>query len=100
MKKGIGEWYNLKLGIKDHQDLIKNQIQGAWTREAEKGEKKSRKEKGQLWNKIYINWYLTDLYVYIPVWVKPLLFERYNVTGWNSYHFTFVWTFFPGIWTA
>lgn len=71
MKKGIGEWYNLKLGIKDHQDLIKNQIQGAWTREAEKGEKKSRKEKGQLWNKIYINCYLTDLYVYTPVWVKP-----------------------------
>lgn len=29
MKKGIGEWYNLKLGIKDHQDLIKSQIQGA-----------------------------------------------------------------------
>lgn len=46
MKKGIGEWYNLKLGIKDHQDLIKSQIQGAWTREAEKGKKKIKKGKG------------------------------------------------------
>lgn len=45
MKKGIGEWYNLKLGIKDHQDLIKSQIQGAWTREAEKGKKKNQERK-------------------------------------------------------
>lgn len=48
------EWENSGLwnqGIKDHQDLIMNQMQEAWTREAEKGGgAESKREKAQLWN--------------------------------------------------
>lgn len=50
-KKELGNVGLRNQGIKDHQDLIMNQMQKAWTREAEKsGGGESKMEKAQLWN--------------------------------------------------